>query len=191
MEGLEPTGWCILRCAGRDTLRLAGSLVEDGFEAWTPTETRVIEARRARMKRTSTLPILPSYIFAAEVHLPELRTMARLDVKPRRGEGRGKPAHASFSLMRYGEDVPLISDLHLQGLRQVEELLTPRKRKNRPEALPVGMSVQLEPGHHGSFSGVALGVERSDGRVTKLGWIGNGMRIAISTSLLVSNPVGA
>jgi len=190
IEGTDGA-WIILRCAGRDTLRLAESLGEDGFGVWTPIETKVLEAKRARPKRTAKLPILPSYVFAHSDQLDELLRMARLDVRPRRGAGWGKPAHAGFSVMHYGDSIPLISDRHLQALRQHEEDRSPRKRKERPDPLPAGMSVQIAPGHHGSFSGVSLGVERSDGRSTSLRFVGNGMRVTIPTSILVADDVSA
>lgn len=172
--------WCILRTSGRFTLRLAASLREDGFEVWTPVETRKIRIPRANVRRDVTLPLMPSYVFARSHHLIDLIQMAAMPFKPRRAHG--KPAHVDFSVMHYHDTIPLIGDGQLQALRQLEAKRAPRKKAQRFNS-GVEVLVKMEGG---SFAGMKGRVERSD-ETTTLVCFDKRMTVKIATSLLSGN----
>lgn len=177
--------WCILRTSGRSTLKLAETLADDGFDVWTPRETRTIRKPRANVRREVTLPIMPSYIFASSKHLVDLLQMAKQDVKPRRGSGWGKPSHAGFSIMRYGDSIPVIADHHLQSLRQLErkaEVDRLRVMKGKPFA--AGVSVRVKEGSHDAWSGMVGRVVTSGEGNSKVVFYGGKIEVTIRTSLL-------
>lgn len=171
------SNWIILRCSGRTTMRLAETLTEDGYEAWTPVETRMMRIPSANVRRPVRLPIMPSYVFARAHNLIDLIQLAGMSVKPRRQ--LNQPAHADFSVMRCNERFPVIADHHLQGLRTIEAKRTPKKKAI---PLPPGMTVKVKQ-EGGSYAGMKGKVERS-----KEGWtlvcIDNRLTVKISTSLL-------
>lgn len=149
--------WCILRCAGRVTLRLAQTLGEDGFEVWTPRETRRIRIPRANVRREATLALLPSYVFARTSHLIDLLELAAMPVKPRRGYNFDKPAHPGFRVMKSERGIPVVGDRDLDALRFLEARRTPIRKAIR--TFPAGVRVRVEGG---SFGGMSGRVERSD-----------------------------
>lgn len=171
--------WCILRCQGRATLRLAATLAKDGFDVWTPRETRRIRIPRANIRREAVLPLLPSYVFAKVHHLVDLLQLAAMPVKPRRGPGLLEPAHASFTVMRHNDMIPLVADRSLDGLRYLETKRTPRKKA---DPLPTGAEVRVKM-EGGSFAGMKGVVQRSDDGHTLL-CIDKRMTVKIPTSLL-------
>lgn len=121
--------WFILRTAGRSTLKLADTLNEDGYECWTPARTQIIRIPSRNVRREVKLPLLPSFVFARSVHLPELLRLARMPVKPRRhvpDEDRTQPAHRDFSVFHYLDQIPMIIDRHLDPLRLKEAEAVPR-----------------------------------------------------------------
>lgn len=170
--------WIILRTSGRSTMRLAETLAEDGYEAWTPIETRNIRIPRANVRRTVKLPIMPSYVFARAAHLIDLIQLAAMKPKPRRQFPL--PSHADFSVMHYHDRIPVIADHHLQSLRTIEAKRTP---KQKAEPLPKGISVRVKI-EGGSYAGMKGKIERSNE-----GWslvcIDNRLTVKILTSLLV------
>lgn len=179
--------WIILRTSGRHTLRLAETLTEDGYEAWTPVETRVFHVPRMNSKRTARLPIMPSYVFARAGNLIDLIQLAGMKPIPRRSSCRPvdrseewRPFHADFSVMHYHDRIPAIADAQLQSLRQLEAKKTPRQRS---KPLPQGMSVRVKI-EGGSFAGMKGRVERSNGGYT-LVFFDSRMTGKIPTSLLV------
>lgn len=181
--------WIILRTAGRHTLRLAETLSEDGYEAWTPVETRAIRVPRMNVRRTVKLPIMPSYVFARAHNLIDLIQLADMKPKPRRAPRKEdeptQPAHADFSVMHYLDRIPIIADHHLQSLRQIEIKRTPRKRAERIFAPGVEVRVKVEGG---SFAGMAGRVERSDHDAT-LVCFDKRLTVKISTSLLCETDI--
>jgi hypothetical protein len=188
---VSENSWCILRTSGRWTLKLADTLAEDGFEVWTPRETRSIRKPRANVRREVTLPIMPSYVFARAAHLIDLLQMAKQDVKPRRGAGRGKPAHASFSVMRHGDSIPVIADRHLQSLHRIEqkaELDRLRVMKGKPFAR--GMSVRVKEGSHDAWGGMVGRVVKSDADHSRVVFNGSRIEVKIRTSLLSVDELG-
>jgi len=183
MTHMGGDSWCILRCQGRATLRLAETLSKDGFNVWTPRETRRIRIPRANVRREAVLPLLPSYVFAKAHHLVDLLELAAMPVKPRRS--LREPAHASFTVMHWHDQIPLVEDVALNGLRYLEAKRTPRK-KGKP--LPRGISVQVKM-EGGSFAGMKGRVERSDAGTT-LVCFDKRLTVKIATSLLQRDEVG-
>ncbi len=170
--------WIILRTAGRSTLNLAETLGQDGFEVWTPVETRTMPIPRKNVKRTIKLPIMPSYVFARALHLIDLIQMAAMPFKPRRASGR--PAHPDFSVMHFCEGIPTIGELQLEALRYMEAKLTPRARAEITFAAGIEVKVKTEGGSFGGMKGV---VRRSDHGLTLVCFDGR-MSVKIPTSLL-------
>lgn len=138
--------WCVLRVAGRSTLALAASLGRAGYEVWTPTETRTVRVPRANVRRTVTLPLMPSYVFAKATRLLDLFQLADEPLP-----------HARFSVWHDQNRIPLIADRHLANLRRLEAKRTPRKKAERSFA--PGAEVKVGAG---AFGGMIGRVERSD-----------------------------
>lgn len=170
--------WCILRTSGRHTLTLAESLAKDGFEVWTPVETRRIRIPRANARRDVTLPIMPSYVFARVAHLVDLLELAAMPVKPRRGKGLREPAHADFSVLHAFGKIPLVADRHLTELRRLEAKRTPVKRA--AYSFPRNATARVDGGIFGGMVGVVV---RSTPSNTVLCFNG-GFPVEIPTSLL-------
>ena len=188
---IEDSGWCILRAQGRHTISLAETLAEDGFEVWTPIEVRTVKVPKATIKRELRQPIMPSYIFARAHHLGELFKLARLPVKPRRGDGLRKPAHANFRVMMMGEKIPVVSDRHLRALRRLEAKSRPRSAKvesGTRYGAPIKRAAYAFPRNaeakvcDGPFGGMTGHVLRSTDKITVLSF--DGRRVEIPTSLL-------
>lgn len=146
--------WCILRTASRNTIPLSEGLAADGFEVWTPIETRTIRVPRKNLKREIRLPIMPSYVFARVVHLVDLLQRAELPIAPR------------YSVMHaFGDQIPLVPDLHLMALRRLEIKKNPRKIKKADRIFTPGVTVKVKEGG-GSFEGMVGRVEKSDAGCT-------------------------
>jgi hypothetical protein len=183
--------WCILRTSGRQTLKLADTLGEDGFEVWTPQETRRIRIPRKNVRREITLPIMPSYVFARARHRIDLLEMERMEVKPRRGHGFGRPAHPRFNVMRHAGQLVAIEDRHLNALRQIEHKAElDRIRLKTTEPFPVGVRVRVKPGTHDAWSGMVARVVKSDAGISTVVFHGTRLDVAIRTSFLALDDVG-
>jgi transcription antitermination factor NusG len=183
--GREIEGWFILRTQARHTVRLAESLAEDGFEVWTPIETRVERVGKSRRRVESRLPIMGTYVFAKARHLVDLLQLAAMPVKPRRGAGLLQPAHAGFSVMRWRDKIPMVADRQLRELRRLQAKLSPARKpstatKKADEPLPVGMGVRLT---RSGFQGLKGTIERSDRRYTIVS-ISERFRVTLDTCLI-------
>lgn len=182
--------WCILRTSGRHTLVLAQTLADDGFEVWTPVETRTISVPRMNAKRQVRLPIMPSYVFARAVHLVDLLRMAEMPVKPRRvkpqeGDENRSPSHSDFSVMHAFDGIPMVADRHLVELRKIENKLTPRPRA--AYSFPRNASARVQGGVFGGLTGVVV---RSSPDTTVLRF-GGSFPVEIPTSMLSQDDVCA
>lgn len=118
--------WCILRTSGGRTLKLADSLIEAGFEAWTPRRTfkrpkvgrcTLIDGRKPTIEMEA--PILPTFVFARASHLFNLEALASDPASP----------HPAFSIFRYSDfreanRIPLVSDSEVRGLQDAERAAT-------------------------------------------------------------------
>lgn len=187
-------GWIILRTSGRCTMRLAETLTEDGYDAWTPIETRNVRIPRANVRRTIKLPIMPSYVFVRARYLIDLIQLSGMKPIPRRVCDRPadrsdewRPFHSDFSVMRFNESIPVIDDRHLQSLREIEVKRTPKKKSNHKFLPGVDVRVKIEGG---SFAGMKGRVEKSDHGDTLVCFDGR-LTVKISTSLLTLDEVGS
>ena len=170
--------WCILRTAGRSTLGLAESLAKDGFEVWTPLETKVVHIAKANVRREIRKAILPSYVFARRVHLVDLLQLAEMPVKPRRGAGLRDAAHASFSVLHAFGRIPMVADRHLDRMRALEAKRTPRKRA--AYSFPMNAATRVTSGICGGMTGLVV---RSTPKATVI-QISGGRPMEIPTCLL-------
>lgn len=170
--------WCILRTAGRSTMRLAETLSKDGFDVWTPIETKRVRKPRSNIRREVRQPIMPTYVFARVGHLVDLLQLAAMPVKPRRGAGMLDPAHVSFTVLHAFGRIPLVAERHLSELRKLEAKRTPIKRA--AYSFPRDALARVNAGAFGGLVGVVI---RSTPKSTVLRFSGR-MNVEISTSLL-------
>lgn len=154
--------WCILRTKARNTLSLAASLAEAGLTAWTPAQILSSRAPRSKERIETTVPLMPTYVFATSDHLAELAELA---------EARSKP-HVDFSVFRYLGRVPVLADASLNALRVAEARERPRKQQ---KTFKQGEIVRIEEGGFAGMSGV---VEEGDGRYTLVMFGRIGVKIA-------------
>lgn len=153
MTSNSENSWCVLRTASRHTLQLAESLTADGYDAWTPTEVRMVRVPRKNVKREVRLPIMPSYVFARSHRLVDLIVLAGTPVKPRTDVG----ARVDFTVMRAFGEIPLVPDAHLTALRHIEFTRTPKRKA--ASTFIHGATVKVDGG---SFGGMVGSVEQSD-----------------------------
>lgn len=183
--------WVILRTSGRSTLHLAKTLSEDGFEAWTPVESKTITIPARNVKRMVKLPIMPSYVFVRSAYLIDLIQLSamkpiprRLACRPQDRNEEWRPFHAEFSVMHYHDRIPVIADHHLQSLRTIEAKRAPRKKAKPFEP---GLSVRVKQ-EGGSFAGMTGRVQRSTDGWTLVA-MNSGKEVKISTSLLTIDEI--
>lgn len=172
------TDWCILRTSKRHTMRLAETLTVDGYESWTPIETKMERVPHSNVRREVRRPILPGFVFARSAHLIDLLQLAAMPVKSRRGAGLREPAHADFRVMRAFGRIPLVAEKHLAKLREAEAKRTPRKRA--AYSFPRNAAAKVKDGVYGGMVGI---VDRSNPKETKLCFDGI-WKVTIPTSLL-------
>lgn len=178
---LDLGGWCILRMASADTLRLFKTLTSAGFEVWTPVEKRMGRMPRTRAIFDKEFPLMPSYIFASVHHLTELHSLAML---PNR-------EHPKFSMFRYQGGIPLIADAQLNALRAEEERTgriyeKQRRKGQKGPRLDRGSEVRMTEGPFAGMSGI---VEDHQGQFTlvDMTMFGKIVTIKISSLLLAEN----
>lgn len=162
------TDWFILRCSGANTLKLAASLDGTGFEVWTPTETLRKREGAMRRRRSDTIPVMPSYVFARRPHLFDLLEESQAQFSE----------HPDFSVFRHLDRFPLISDEALDPLRVAERRRQPFEKVAR---FTRGEMVRLM---EGGFAGLTGVVELTRGQYTLVTFPGFPMPIKISSLLL-------
>jgi hypothetical protein len=64
------------RC--RKTISLSESLAKDGYDVWTPIETKIERAGPSRRRVEVRRAIMPSYVFAGSAHLIDLLQLAQM-----------------------------------------------------------------------------------------------------------------
>ncbi|WP_404711501.1 transcription termination/antitermination NusG family protein [Sphingomonas sp. MMS24-J13] len=155
-----PVGrWCILRTSRARTLPLAESLVQAGFDAWTPVEEAERRSGRSRAREYVDAPMMPGFVFAREEHIRELLGIIGMHSSP----------HPSFSIFVHAGRAPLIGDRSMDELRRLETLAI-RKLEDRAKArnsrvrrdLAIGSTVKVK--EDGNFLGMVGVVEACDGR---------------------------
>lgn len=157
----------ILRCRGRDTLRLVQSLGEDGFEVWVPAVTRRVNVPRMNAKRDVTVPLLPGFVFARSEHLWTLVERAEDTMLP-----------ITFSVFRYLDRYPVVRDAQLDPLRSEERRAVP---KELGKVYARGSEVLVLPiatGAASAFAGMSGSVLRGNKRKTLI-LIGGSMRVEL------------
>ncbi|CCW20176.1 hypothetical protein EBBID32_45470 [Sphingobium indicum BiD32] len=159
----EQGRWCILRMSGGNTLPVARSLGEAGFDVWTPVEVQKRRVGRDRLVREISLPITPGIVFARDDRLDDLIVMMRAPTPTflawnpttRRMELHGCPY---FSVFRHQGKFPRIADRQLDPLRQAERRMRPRSKEATVHA---GDEVRIPSSAFGGLIGV---VDKTKGR---------------------------
>ncbi len=136
------------------------------------------------MRRQIIVPLLASYVFAPAKYRAELFQLADMEVRPRRGDGWGKPAHAGFSVMCGARGALQITDRQLNALRQIENRRAQRKKADKSFA--PGDRVRVGDGVSAGMEGTVI---RSNRKQTKIDF-GENFDPTISTSILVRLDVG-
>lgn len=154
MTILDLGSWCILRCKGGNTIRLARSLELAGIEAWTPVE---IQQRKKGAKAEVAVAVLPTYVFAKSNRLLDLIAEAEAPVS----------IHPPFSVFRYNERFPLIADAQLTALRTIERKAA---ASGKPVVFPRGEEVRVPDGPFQGLTGQV--VEDSRGHFTLVAFPG-------------------
>lgn len=108
--------WCILRTAPSRTVPLVAALVEAGFVAWTPQESRVVRVGHCRKQKEVTVPMTPTIAFADYDLLPALVALSRSPVS----------ALPPFHVFRHLDTYPRVADRALDALRLAEQRGRPR-----------------------------------------------------------------
>lgn len=168
MPSSTSSRWCILRASGPRTLKLAKTLVAAGIDAWTPTAMvkRRIPRKPGRVEKPA--PLLPTFVFVREAHLPELFRISRMPGSP----------HPSFAIFRFANEVVFVREAEVDRLRLLELRMTPKRR--RP-VMEVGAEVRPTEGAYAGLTGI---VKQSDGKLTLVGF-GGWMDVKIETSTLI------
>ncbi len=178
--------WCILRTSGGNTMQLAESLADAGYEVWTPIETRDQRLPRKQERTTVRLPLMPSFVFARAQHLGELINLSHSpalqyrvwDSELRRMVVKG---HPMFSLFRHGGLYPLIPEYQLLPLRIAEKRTAP---KPTPTAFKPGDRVTLT---EGGFSGLTGTVQETRGGFASVVFPGFNIAVKIATWILLAD----
>lgn len=178
--------WCILRTAPGQTLRLARSLNDAEFEAWTPAETIERKVRGSSKREAVVVPMLPSFVFVRADRLVELIDLARSpalifrvwDREQRRMVAKGHPA---FRIFRHGDDYPLVPDAQLAPLHAIEQRRR-RKPRGKVHTFKPGAQVKLTEGGFAGLTGVVTGME---GKFARVQFAGFNVPVKISAWLLV------
>lgn len=110
------SNWCILRTAPSRTVPLATALVEAGYRAWTPQETRVVRVGRSRDRKEVAAPMTPTIVFAEYDRVPEFVALSRSPLC------RLPPFH----VFRYMDVYSRVADRALDALRLAEQRGRPR-----------------------------------------------------------------
>lgn len=151
------TDWCILRCSGTSTLRLADSLTDAGLEAWTPVTREIRRPTGQRTREEVAVPLMSGYVFARSTHLHALLALSRSpvpqyqvwDSDQRRMVTKGHPWFRLFSAVRF------VPDRELEPLRRLE-------RKPRPQRIErtfaIGERVRTDEAGFIGLTGTVTGV---------------------------------
>jgi transcription antitermination factor NusG len=123
-----------------------------------------IRVPRMNVRREIQLPMLPSFVFVRSCHLPDVIELAS--------------TRANFSVFRYLDQIPIISDSALAQLRLSEREAIPR------DALPSfgkGAKVRVT---NGAFQGLKAKVERCRDGIAVVIFTDWHRPVKISTSIL-------
>lgn len=163
--------WCVLQTQARTTMRLATSLVEAGFVAWTPTESIIRKARRSHPREERTEALMPRYVFARADRQADLIALTRSlqyrvwDRERRRMVVRG---HPHFRLMP-GLDTPYarVSEAQLGPLRCIAGR---RRPKQGAIEFNNGDRIRMTEGCYAGLCGTVIDASGSYPEVHLDGW---------------------
>lgn len=182
-RGQKAGDWFIIRTGARSTLGLMESLIDAGYDVWTPVERYSRRLPRSRGREDITRPLMPSFLFARAAHLHDLLALSHApsllyrvwDGELQRMVTRG---HTRFTVFRQAGEVPMVADRALTALRLAEKRTAPRAdiRTYRE-----GDTVSL---HDGGFAGLDGIVEGTQGQYTLVKFKGFPMAVKIATILL-------
>ncbi|WP_336974190.1 hypothetical protein [Sphingobium aromaticiconvertens] len=167
--------------SGPGTLRVATSLRDAGFDAWTPVETLVRRLPRSKKTTEREMPVMPTYVFAPADHIRDLHAFTAMPNSP----------HPPFSIFRYANSFPLIAGRSLEPLREAEERQREAARRRRRKGEPVphfeqGTPVKVDDGN---FSGMRGVVTKQKGRLCIVAFPDSLMTWEIDALQLVSDMV--
>ncbi len=108
--------WVVLRMAGPRTLPVVRSLKRAGIDVWTPVRKVRRTLPRSRKYRDIEMAELPSFAFAAEQDLEQLRLIVADPLSP----------HPAFTLLAHKGHYPRVTHAALQPLRDHEAGLAER-----------------------------------------------------------------
>ncbi len=179
MTKRDEIGWCILRTSARQTLDLAASLADAGYDVWTPVEIRERLAGRKRELVEQRIAIVPGYVFARMDDLTGLLSLSRSptlnylawDAEKGRMVGKGHPHFSVFHL--HGRCRPQ-HDKSLAPLRAIEESLQKAAARRKEQAKHKGPIPQFRVGQlvrvdGGGFEGLTMTVAKAnDGKQVTL-----------------------
>lgn len=142
------TDWCILRTAGSSTLRLAASLTEAGFEAWTPVEIVKRWAGRPRKLVKQEKPAFSGYVFARTDRLLDLIELSHVHDLPHRSWSAARSQHLlvgrpDFQFLRHAGRLSMVPNAGLELLRREDRI--ERARESAPR-FSVGDNVRAVDG---------------------------------------------
>ena len=187
------TSWCVVRTQGAQTLALAKSLQEAGYQAWTPAETVIRRARRSHPAQEISVPLMPGLIFVNWDKLTDLIALSRNAMPYLRwdpGQGRhvtrGIPHFRILQIGSTGEGrtYARVSDRELAGLRQAEaRAQVAVKRKT----LRKGTPVRLAEGAYEGLRGTVEFVKGGYAHVQVQGWP---MTVQVALHLVVEEVKG-
>jgi len=173
--------WCILRTASLDTLKVTEALKKIGFNVWTPEERKIGRMPRTRKAFDKVFPIMPSYVFAEAHQIDGLRSLSESPT-------RDCP---HFSVFKYGDGFPLVSDGELEALRSEEKhrngiFERQKAKKTKAPVFEQGLEVLLT---QGGFEGLEGKVVESKGSFTLVEIPGFPQPIKIASLLLQQDVV--
>lgn len=179
------TDWCILRTSPARTLTVEESLAEAGLDVWTPKATEVRRQGRERKTVEHDVPILPEIVFARSEHLSRLLTISKSPGMIYRvwdSEKKRMVAHEHppFSVFRYLDGYPLVSDRSLDPLRLAERRAPQRARQCLIDA---GSAVRY-PG--AGFDGLTGVVQNCQGQYALVLFPGFSIPVKISSRMLLA-----
>lgn len=167
-------GWIILRTSGPRTLKLAASLLVAGIEAWTPAHMVRSRNVRAKNRRVTAAPIMPTFVFVRQCHRADLAQVLAMPMNP----------HPAFSIFRHIEGIPVIADHTLTSLRAVEERAQRAVLREKRVTFLAGQTVKVERGPATGMSGV---VRKSDDKFAFVAF--GSIEMKIATFLLAEERV--
>lgn len=150
------TDWCILRCSGPHTLRLAEALRAEEIAAWAPTATVEKREGRDRKRILSPAAMMPTFVFADHARLPDLVSVSP-EWKHWNGHTMATRGVPAFRFFRQDGRIPRIQDRALDPLRAMERRQIPPQRA--VEAFFVGQAVLYPAAGFEGLSGAVTAIQ--------------------------------